>query len=431
MQQISNNTEAKNLGLILLDIGIALLSSGASISRIRVTMNRIAHAFDYETDINIQHKSISLTLNNDEDIPQFNGMRSTSSQVINFKLISGISRMSWDVVKNNLSVEDIKTELNRLTSLPHYPRLVVLILVSLAGSAFCFSFGGNYTEMAITFGATFFGLFVRQEAAKKKFNLYFCVFFAALAASLFSGVFIKLGLTTNAEHAFATSVLFLVPGIPLINSFTDLIDGNIQNGLVRGTNGLMIAFAIALGLLVAMNIYGITGDVQTPHQAIAFNWWIILLQKCIWFGLGALGFGILFNAPPRTLFTLWLGGAVGGLVKTLTFQYTGSVVMAAFAGATAVGILSIPIAHYRHVPPMIFAIPSVIPFVPGVFAYRTMLGFIKLTGTVGADYNFILSDTVNNGMKTLFILMSLAVGVAIPMHVMRKESVKNIRIKIK
>lgn len=158
---------------------------------------------------------------------------------------------------------------------------------------------------------------------------------------------------------------------------------------------------------------------------------VLLLEKCIWSGLGALGFGILFNSPPRTLFTLWIGGAIGGLIKVLVLQYTGSVVLAAFLGATAVGILSIPIAHYRHVPPMIFAIPSVIPMIPGVFAYRTMLGFIKLTAPIGADYNAILADTINNGIKTLFILMSLAVGVAIPMHVMRKESVKNIRIKIK
>jgi len=77
---------------------------------------------------------------------------------------------------------------------------------------------------------------------------------------------------------------------------------------------------------------------------------------------------------------------------------------------------------------MIFAIPSVIPLIPGVFAYRTMLGLMKLTGAIGPDYTQILSETVNNGSKTLFVIMSLAMGVAVPMHLMRKESVKNIRL---
>ena len=156
--------------------------------------------------------------------------------------------------------------------------------------------------------------------------------------------------------------------------------------------------------------------------------WILILSKAFWSGWAALGFGILFNVPPRTLFALWIGGAIGVMIKFSLLQFSVSVVLASFIGASVVGILSIPIAHARHVPPMIFAIPAVIPLIPGVFAYRTMLGLIKLTGTIGADYNTILSETINNGAKTLFIIMSLAIGVAIPMHVMRKESAKNIRL---
>lgn len=155
---------------------------------------------------------------------------------------------------------------------------------------------------------------------------------------------------------------------------------------------------------------------------------ILVFSKAFWCGWAALGFGILFNVPPRTLFPLWIGGAIGCLLKYSLLQMNAGVVFASFVGASAVGILSLPIAHFRHVPPMIFAIPSVIPLIPGVFAYRTMLGLIKLTGNIGADYNQILSETVNNGAKTLFIIMSLSLGVAIPMHVMRKESVKKIRL---
>lgn len=156
--------------------------------------------------------------------------------------------------------------------------------------------------------------------------------------------------------------------------------------------------------------------------------WITILGKAFWCGWGALGFGILFNVPPRTLFAIWIGGAMGGFLKFGLLQLSAGVVLASFAGALAVGFSSIPIAHFRHVPPMIFAIPSVIPLIPGVFAYRTMLGLMKLTGSIGPDYNQILAETTNNGAKTLFIIMSLAVGVAVPMHLMRKESVKNMRL---
>ena len=41
------------------------------------------------------------------------------------------------------------------------------------------------------------------------------------------------------------------------DSLSDLLDGNIMNGIVRGVNGLMISFSIALGMLGAVLIYGI------------------------------------------------------------------------------------------------------------------------------------------------------------------------------
>jgi uncharacterized membrane protein YjjP (DUF1212 family) len=59
------------------------------------------------------------------------------------------------------------------------------------------------------------------------------------------------------EHSLAASILFLIPGVPLINAFTDIIDGNILNGVVRGINAFVILFMVALGLLSATLIYRI------------------------------------------------------------------------------------------------------------------------------------------------------------------------------
>ncbi|MDP4209321.1 MAG: threonine/serine exporter family protein [Bacteroidota bacterium] len=249
------NKEIKEIGTLLLEIGALLMSSGASTARIRITINRISEAFGCTADLFITHRALTLTLNDEENEDLFSSIKRTSPHGVNFKVVSGISRMSWRVVEENWTIDQIKQEINRLTSLPHYPRIVVLLLVSLAGASFCRLFGGNFVEMGITFLASFAGLFIRQEAHKFQFNPYLCIYFGALTASLVSGAFMKLGLDITLEHAFATSVLFLIPGVPLINTFTDLIDGNILNGLLRGVHGLIIAFCIALGLLSAIYIY--------------------------------------------------------------------------------------------------------------------------------------------------------------------------------
>ena len=151
------------------------------------------------------------------------------------------------------------------------------------------------------------------------------------------------------------------------------------------------------------------------------------------FGVGLLPSASVFyfNAPRRTLFAIWAGGFLAGFVKFASLQaIPGSgVIFCSFIAAVIVGIASIPVAHSRHVPPMIFAIPSVIPLVPGVFAYRTMLGLMKLTGNIGSEYSQVLSDTVHNGVITLFVIMALSLGVAVPLHITTKDSVKKIRWK--
>lgn len=157
--------------------------------------------------------------------------------------------------------------------------------------------------------------------------------------------------------------------------------------------------------------------------------WLSLLEKGIWLGFAALGFAILFNVPPRTLLIIWLLGALGGLTKFFMMHWGISVILGSFGGASLIGILSIPAAHNKHAPPLVFAIPAVIPMVPGVFAYKMIIGLIKLAGDPSAiSYTQTLTETVNNGLKVLFILISLAVGVAIPMLITRKSSVKNITV---
>lgn len=155
---------------------------------------------------------------------------------------------------------------------------------------------------------------------------------------------------------------------------------------------------------------------------------MILLEifiKSFWAGMAAIGFAILFNVPRRTIFPIWCLGALGGLIKFTAMNYDLGIVFASFLGAVGIAIVAIRMAHMRNSPPLVFSIPSVIPMVPGVFAYKFMLGMIALTSIEKTDiYLQTLIETVNNGSKMMFVLISLGTGVAIPMLLTRKESIK-------
>jgi len=248
------NEDAQSVGNILLETGALLMSSGASTHRTRLTLERISRGLGYGIELLITQRALMLTIIEKDQSHFFSRLKRISPHGVNFRIVSGISHLSWDVMEKDYTVAQISDELKRLKALPHYPRLVVLALVGLAGSAFCRIFGGGYIEMIVAFIATVAGLFIRQESMRVKFNPYLCVYFAAFTATFIAGLAEHLQIGSEPEKALATSVLFLVPGVPLINSVTDLMDGNIQNGIVRAMNGLMIAFSISLGLYSAKMI---------------------------------------------------------------------------------------------------------------------------------------------------------------------------------
>jgi uncharacterized membrane protein YjjB (DUF3815 family) len=150
-----------------------------------------------------------------------------------------------------------------------------------------------------------------------------------------------------------------------------------------------------------------------------------IITKSFWAGIAAIGFAILFNVPRRVILSIWMLGALGGLIKFSALNFNVGIVFASFLAATAIGIASIQMAHMRNSPPLVFSIPSVIPMVPGFFAYKMMLGLIALISIENTDtYIQTLIQTVNNGAKMMFVLISLGTGVAIPMLLTRKETIK-------
>jgi len=245
-------------GSLLIDIGVALQSSGANTFRIRIIMQRFAQARNLEPHFIINPKSIAVTLINADGVSVFTDLHSASAAGVNFKILSGLSRLSWRFIEEEMSLQQVSDELSRLLALPQYPRWLTLIMVSLAGAGFCFTFGGDLKQMCITFIATFIGLFVNQEFKKRRFNIYLCTYISATVAALVIALFYAAGLNLKLEQAYSTCVLFLIPGVPLINAFADLLDGEILHGIERGTNALLHTLAIAFGLTTVLMIFNFT-----------------------------------------------------------------------------------------------------------------------------------------------------------------------------
>jgi uncharacterized membrane protein YjjB (DUF3815 family) len=154
--------------------------------------------------------------------------------------------------------------------------------------------------------------------------------------------------------------------------------------------------------------------------------WFLILTRAFWCGCAALGFGVLFNTPTRTLFPIWIGGCIAGLIKfsALSSAIGLGVVVSSFLASLGASMIGIPLCKWRDVPLVVIAIPSIIPLVPGAFAYKAMMGLMKLTRYVQQDYSKMISDTVYNGVMALFIVVAITFGLLISVIILGVRPLK-------
>ena len=111
--------------------------------------------------------------------------------------------------------------------------------------------------MGLVFFATLAGFSVRQGMIKKQVNHLVTFTTSAFVASLLTGLGYVFHLGHTPEIAMASSVLYLIPGVPLINSFLDILQGHILTGIARLVNAFSLIVCIAIGLFCSMLILGL------------------------------------------------------------------------------------------------------------------------------------------------------------------------------
>ena len=213
---------------------------------------------------------------------------------------------------------------------------------------------------------------------------------ASFVASGISGLGVLFDVGQSPTIAVATSVLFLIPGVPMINGIIDLMHGHIIVGQARAMLGAVISF---------LYCYGHYYQFVAVRNGATMSW--LLLEKCLWAAVAALGFATLFTAPIRAFWAAGILAALGYLVRGLTMHYGGDLVTGTLIASCTMGLIAIQFAHWVHTPTTVFMAPAVIPMVPGVYAYRTMMGLLEMTSKENASIE-VLIQTVNNGLIAIF-----------------------------
>lgn len=243
--------ELKDITHFLLEYANHLMGSGVHTSRVVRNTHRIGQSLDVEVAVSVIQKNLIVNVRDPQSRESYNEMAATPALPISFDLNAELSALSWDAHDQRLSLDELRERYARAIARPKLHPLCVLLLAALANASFCALFGGDWTSRGIVFAATLVGFRLRQLMQARHINHYIVFIVSALAASLCASSALPAG-TPTAEVALATSVLYLVPGVPLLNGVIDIVEGYVTTGVCRLIQALLLVLCIAIGLSVTL-----------------------------------------------------------------------------------------------------------------------------------------------------------------------------------
>lgn len=258
---ISMRPTSKELIEFIQRFSATLLAAGGQTSRVDRTAARIARAYGFEVELAIFSRHLMLSVIKTAEDGIAAERRTAVSSIIsgapNFQRAAALNALSWSIGDNQLSLSAARQQFESICAVPPISPSLLRMLVSCANASFCSLFNGDWPAMGLVFCATYVGFFLRQKficwGMDIKIAFFLCSFFSSLIGSL--GIIAHLGETP--QTAMAASVLFLIPGVPLINAMLDILDGHVLMGVSRLIQASTLIVCIALGLAMTMLLMGV------------------------------------------------------------------------------------------------------------------------------------------------------------------------------
>ena len=117
--------------------------------------------------------------------------------------------------------------------------------------------------------------------------------------------------------------------------------------------------------------------------------------------IATIGFSVFLNAPKSALIPAGLTGGIGWSVYYFLIHTTNNDILANFLASILVALISEILARKLKYPAILFVIPGIIPLVPGLGMYNTMLYLVQ------SNYELAISK----GANVLFIGGAISLGV--------------------
>jgi uncharacterized membrane protein YjjP (DUF1212 family) len=387
----------------LLRFGALMLRAGNTAARTREWIEVIARKMGFDA------VSIAVSMDNISASARRSGewgstMREIGAPGVNASRIAELEQLAKALGPGSAPGE-IAAKLEDIEATkPLYSSAQIAAAVGVASGGFAFLNGAATVEMAAAAIGGGIGQWVRSWMAHRGLNQYAA---AALSAIVASGVYVLAA--ALAHHAgfefahypggFIASVLFLIPGFPLIAALFDLLQFQTVAAVTRLAYGVMILLAIAVGLSLVIAIAGIDLSRQPPLE-LAYP--LKLVLRAIASFVAACAFAMLFNTSPRTVLAVGLLALGANSLRLVLVDMGMMLAPAAFLAAVVIGLVALLVEQRFNVPRMATVVAPIVIMMPGIYAYEMIVLFNRGP----------MLDALEASAVCGFVIGALAMGLA-------------------
>ncbi len=376
---------------VVLRFGQLMLRAGDTAFRVHDAMTALARRLGIESlSVQIALDGMTATARRDGELVTIT--REIGPPGINAWRISALEKLARET-DTGLTPQTLTKALDAIAAVPPLRSIAtVAIGIGLASGAFSYLNGGDTLGTAMAVAAGGLGQALRALLLRRRRNQYAATaltagFYCAGIASFGAG-----GFGPGHAAGFIFSVLFLVPGFPLVAALLDIVQHQPVAALSRLFYAAMILLASAIGLSAVAAVAGLAATVAPPAAYGVDP--VTLALRALASLLAGFGFAALYNSSTRTVLAVGVLSLIGNELRLALHDFGMPLPPATFLGALAVGLLASLAEARLHEPRITLTVPSIIIMTPGLYAFQTIVmlnqGQVLTALQAGANFCFVV-----------------------------------------
>lgn len=397
------------------DLGYELAISGAETYRVEDSARLILTAYGLEPEVAAVNNYLIVSILTERRKP-ITRMRRIGFHGNDLDAVERLNALSRRICAERPDPEEALRMLDETrASVQYYSFPMLLIGHFLGAGSFGLLFGCSLRDAAFAGLCGILIAFITRFTNAMKANPIFSTLAASFLMSAAAYGLNAAGLVGNSDTVIIGSMMILVPGLVFTNALRDIIYGDINSGINKCVQVLLIAGSMALGSAAARNLAIRLWGLPQITPVITRSLPVRCLAACS----GCIGFSILFNIHGPGMLLCTLGGIADYAIYALCLKAGLAPGTAFFAGTAFSALYSEIMARVRKYPTICYLVVSIIPLIPGASLYYTMRQAVD-----GAMDKFVsqglFTAEITGIMAASIILVSSLVRICMGWRTLRK-----------